>query len=199
MTKQRIWELDALRGICILGMVVFHLIYDLTYLYGFVDWVLPPFWDLVQTLGGLVFLMLSGLCVTLGRRTFRRGLIVFGSGMLITLVTWVMYRMGMLYYSDVIRFGVLHCLGICMLLWPLLKKLPTWVLGALGVAVIVLGCETPPCTCVSAASLLFPVSSASQGGQWGPPETSRFGAGHAEGGDLSCHLKKHFADVCFKG
>ena len=28
MTK-RIWELDALRGICILGMVVFHLLYDL--------------------------------------------------------------------------------------------------------------------------------------------------------------------------
>ena len=33
MTKQRIWELDALRGLCIIGMVVFHLVYDITVLY----------------------------------------------------------------------------------------------------------------------------------------------------------------------
>ena len=139
LTKKRIWELDVLRGICILGMVVFHLIYDLTYLYAIVDWQLPPFLDLIQPLGGLVFLMLSGLCVTLGSRTLRRGLIVFGSGMLCTLVTWVMYRMDLLYYSDVIRFGVLHCLGACMLLWPLLKKLPVWVPALLAAVLLPLG------------------------------------------------------------
>ena len=27
--KKRIWELDVLRGICILGVVIVHLIYDL--------------------------------------------------------------------------------------------------------------------------------------------------------------------------
>ena len=30
MTKKRIWELDALRGLCILGMILFHLVYDMT-------------------------------------------------------------------------------------------------------------------------------------------------------------------------
>ena len=31
--KKRIWELDAFRGICILGMVVVHLLFDMVYLY----------------------------------------------------------------------------------------------------------------------------------------------------------------------
>ena len=39
--KKRIWELDAFRGLCLLGMVLIHLIYDLTELYGFVGWNLP--------------------------------------------------------------------------------------------------------------------------------------------------------------
>ena len=39
--KKRIWELDAFRGLCLLGMVLIHLIYDLTELYGFVGWKTP--------------------------------------------------------------------------------------------------------------------------------------------------------------
>ena len=35
--KQRIWELDALRGICVLGMVAVHFVYDLVELYALVD------------------------------------------------------------------------------------------------------------------------------------------------------------------
>ena len=34
--KQRIWELDAFRGICVLGMVVVHFVYDITELYSLV-------------------------------------------------------------------------------------------------------------------------------------------------------------------
>ena len=139
LTKQRIWELDALRGLCIIGMVVFHLIYDMTVLYRLVDWQLPPFLDFIQLAGGGIFLVLSGLCVTLGSRSVRRGLIVFGSGMLCTLVTWGMFRFGLSGGSMIIRFGVLHCLGVCMLLWPLVKKLPTWALGLLGVVIVAVG------------------------------------------------------------
>ena len=31
MSKQRIWELDALRGIAILGVIVIHLLFDLQF------------------------------------------------------------------------------------------------------------------------------------------------------------------------
>jgi len=157
LTKNRIWELDALRGFCILGMVAFHLIYDMTNLYHLVDWQLPPFLDLVQLVGGGVFLVLSGLCVTLGSRSVRRGLIVFGSGMLCTLVTAGMYRFGMAGESIIIRFGVLHCLGICMLLWPLVKKLPTWALAVLGAVIVAIGLYIDAADIRSPLRFLYPL------------------------------------------
>jgi len=139
MKKNRIWELDALRGLCILGMVVFHLLYDLTELYRLVSWRLPAFLFLVQYAGGRVFLILSGLCVTLGSRCVRRGLNVLAGGMLCTAVTAGMHRLGLAGASLIIRFGVLHCLGCCMLLWPAFKKLPWQALCALGVVMVCVG------------------------------------------------------------
>lgn len=133
MIKKRIWELDALRGLCILGMLVFHLLYDVIELYGLVDWQLPSWLTAVADLGAGVFLLLSGLCATLGSRPVRRGLTVFACGMVCTLVTWVID-------SDLtIRFGMLHCLGVCMLLWSWFKKPPTWALGVSGAVVLALG------------------------------------------------------------
>lgn len=139
--KKRIWELDALRGICILAMVVVHLIFDLVYIYGVItlhgvgDWL----FNLLTQWGGVLFLLISGICVTLGSHPIRRGMIVFGCGMLCTLVTWLMYVLDFQDKSIIIYFGVLHCLGICMLLWPLLKRLPLWVLGSLGAVLTALG------------------------------------------------------------
>ena len=59
--KKRIWELDALRGICILGMVVVHFIYDLVELYRIVDWEYPAAFLLVKNWGGVIFLIISGI------------------------------------------------------------------------------------------------------------------------------------------
>lgn len=53
--------------------------------------------------------------------------------MLCTAVTVGMYALDLTGKSIIIYFGVLHCLGICMLLWPAAKKLPAWALG-LGAA-----------------------------------------------------------------
>lgn len=78
--KKRIWELDAFRGLCLLGMVLIHLIYDLTELYGFVSWNLPAWFVDFQEWAGSLFLILSGLCATLGSRPVRRGLTVLAGG-----------------------------------------------------------------------------------------------------------------------
>ena len=139
MGKERIWELDALRGICILGMLVFHLLYDMTELFALISWQLPDWLTLVGNIGARVFILLSGLCVTLGSRPVRRGLVVFGCGMACTLVTWLMWRLGFGGSTMVIRFGMLHCLGICMLLWPLTRRLPLWLLVLSGAALILAG------------------------------------------------------------
>ena len=130
--KKRIWELDVLRGICILGVVVVHLIYDLVDLYRIVDWEYPVLFSFVKNWGGLIFILLSGICVTLGSKSVRRGLVVFACGMICTAVTCGMYYFNMAGKSIIIYFGVLHCLGACMLLWPLFKKCPWWLLAIVG-------------------------------------------------------------------
>lgn len=137
--KKRIWELDAFRGICILGMIAVHFVYDLVYLYRLVDWTYPTWFSVVQSYGGILFIVLSGICVTLGHHHVKRGAIVFGCGLLISLVTYGMYRLGFLSKGTIIYFGVLHCLGLCMLLWALLRKLPSPVLLCAGVLLAAAG------------------------------------------------------------
>ena len=137
--KTRIWELDAFRGLCVLGMIAVHFVYDIVYLYGLVQWHLPEAFLFVQKWGGVLFLLLSGICITLGSRSARRGLIVLAAGLLVSAVTIVMHRYFAFHESVIIRFGVLHCLGICMLLWPLFRKLPWWGLVAVGIPMVILG------------------------------------------------------------
>lgn len=137
--KNRVWELDALRGICILGMVIVHFVYDLVYLYDIIDWVYPAWFSFVMDWGGILFLLISGICATLGKRSVRRGLIVLGCGFICTAVTYGMYRFGFADKSLTIYFGVLHCLGLCMILWWLFKRLPTLVIALLAATMIAAG------------------------------------------------------------
>ena len=131
---KRIWELDALRGISIIWVVILHLLYDLQS-----PVLLNPVVDILRRAVGIVFVMLSGLCVTLGKRNLRRGAVVFGCAMVITAVTALMAHWGMLPPAIIIRFGVLHLIGIAMLLWSVCKKLPTWALLAAGLILVAVG------------------------------------------------------------
>ncbi len=137
--KKRIWELDAFRGICVLGMVIVHFVYDLVELYGIVDWKYPEWFSFVKDWGGVLFILISGICATLGKRSVRRGVIVVLCGMICTIVTYGMYRLGMAWKGIIIYYGVLHCLGTCMILWWLFKRFPTAVLGVLGIAMVAAG------------------------------------------------------------
>lgn len=137
--KKRIWELDVLRGVCILGMVAVHLIYDLQTFFSLPFLADSQLFAIIKQWGGVLFLLISGICVTLGSHPVRRGLIVFACGLVCSAVTAGMYALHMADKSIIIYFGVLHCLGVCMLLWPLLKRLPVWALGLVGLGLSVLG------------------------------------------------------------
>ena len=137
-SKPRIWELDALRGVCILCVLVVHFLFDLSF-FGGLDLTLPAWYVFIQEYGGAIFVVLSGVCVTLGSKSVRRGLIVFACGMLITAVTYGMYRLGMSGADVVVKFGVLHLLGVCMLVYPAFKKLPPAALALLGLAIAITG------------------------------------------------------------
>ena len=137
--NRRVWELDAFRGLCVLGMVAVHFVYDLIDLYGIVSWDYPDWFLVIMNWGGILFILISGICATLGRRSVRRGLIVVLCGFICTAVTWGMYHFGFATKNIIIYFGVLHCLGTCMILWWLFKRLPTAALAVLGVAIAVAG------------------------------------------------------------
>lgn len=140
--KKRIWELDALRGVFLIALIFFHLIYDLVYLFNLVDLTTPlaqNLFQLVNNWGGALFLILSGLCATIGSRPGKRAIAVLCGAVVISLVTAGMYLLGFADKGIIIYFGVLHCIGSCMLLWLLFRKLPTPVLLILGLIFAAVG------------------------------------------------------------
>lgn len=139
MQNQRIWELDALRGVCILGMIAVHTVFDLVEIFCLVRWDYPPLFLLISRWGSTVFLLLSGICASFSGHSPRRGLTVLGCGLLVTAATWLLAITGWLEMSGIIWFGTLHCLGSCMLLWLPLRRVPSGHLFLGGLAVIAAG------------------------------------------------------------
>ena len=125
--KKRIELLDELRGFAILAMIVHHTFLDITYVLG-LPWGERVFDKLciVQPVFWAIFIVISGICSRLSRNTVKRGLIVLGAGLGVTLVTAVIMPLFGMTGAE-IYFGILHCLGSCMiitgLLMPLIKKI----------------------------------------------------------------------------
>lgn len=126
--NKRFDTLDTLRGFALINMLAFHASYDLVMIFG-VEW---PFFHTQgafywQQMICILFIFISGCVASFSSRLLKRGLIVFGAAMIMTLVTYFVMP------SQVIWFGVLHLLGISMiivyLLQPVLKKVPK-MLGA---------------------------------------------------------------------
>lgn len=120
---KRIYLLDELRGFAILCMVVHHAFLDVGDVLG-LAWGYQVFDALcvVQPLFWAVFIIISGVCSRLSHNPLRRGIIVFGCGLAVTLVTAVLMPLfGM--EGAQIYFGILSCLGSCMILTGLLMPL----------------------------------------------------------------------------
>jgi uncharacterized membrane protein len=145
-SSERFWEIDALRGIAIILMILYHLVFDLNYfgLYTTDLNSLPVLLFLYPV--STTFLLLVGISLTVSYsraqqvlsirqlqiKFLKRGTSVFGLGLIITLVTWVYPHDGF------IVFGVLHCIGLSILLaYPLIRfrNLPL----ILGFLCIILG------------------------------------------------------------
>ena len=121
--KQRLHALDALRGFTLIHMIAFHGMWNLVYLFGLrADWYLGTPGYLWQQWICWTFITLSGFCWSFSRNHLKRGLMVFGGGLLVTAATCIAMP------ESRIVFGVLTCIGSCMLLMipaeKLLKKLP---------------------------------------------------------------------------
>ena len=121
--KTRLHLLDALRGITIISMVIYHALWNLAYLQGVsLPWFTGAPRKIWQQSICITFIFLSGFCRALGSKHLKRGLMVFGGGALVTLVTLVVMP------DFPIVFGVLTFLGTAMLavipFEKLIKKIP---------------------------------------------------------------------------
>lgn len=118
---KRIDLLDAWRSLCVLLMVIYHLIYDLA-LFNILEWDISSS-DFGRPLAIAVsgsFIVIAGISSRLSRNNLRRGLIVLAAAIAVSI--------GARIAGDVIRFGVLHMLGISMVIygfaWKQFEKVP---------------------------------------------------------------------------
>lgn len=133
--SSRIQGIDALRGLCVVLMTLFHFSYDLYFYCHFPPTVIAnPFMTFAQVFSSSGFILLSGFSSRLSRSNVKRGVRVALCGVLVSLVTW--------FWGDFIRFGILQFLGCSMLLYGLTgqfwEKLPRWPALALYVVLFAL-------------------------------------------------------------
>lgn len=130
---KRIWEIDFLRGIALLLMIIFHVVFDLRDIYNFAIYYDRGFYYYVGKASVILFMIVSGISCSLSRSNFKRGVKVFLIAMGITLVT---------HFFDPeleVKFGVLHFFGISMMLYPLLRRMDNYLMIGTALASIVTG------------------------------------------------------------
>ncbi|MFA6329441.1 MAG: heparan-alpha-glucosaminide N-acetyltransferase [Candidatus Micrarchaeia archaeon] len=129
---RRIWTIDFLRGVAIVLMVTYHIIFDLHYL-GIArmplhDWPLL----LMQRTIAILFLGLVGASLVVKKRTLledaKRAGIIFAFALLVTVATSIWPGRGM------IVWGVLHFIALSILLGHFFVRLGKWnALAGFGV------------------------------------------------------------------
>ncbi|AJF60602.1 MAG: hypothetical protein QT03_C0001G1119 [archaeon GW2011_AR10] len=116
---ERLWEIDFFRGIAISMMVWFHFLWDLNYFEIINVSLYSGFWGLFQKATAGLFLFLIGVSLTLSynrkkhgfsMRFLLRGARIFAWGLAITLFSVLFIP------SDIIFFGILHLIGVSIIL-----------------------------------------------------------------------------------
>ncbi|HWQ19917.1 MAG TPA: heparan-alpha-glucosaminide N-acetyltransferase, partial [Methanotrichaceae archaeon] len=136
----RFWELDMIRGLAAVMMVLYHMLFDLSYLGGYNINVYSGFWLRFAQATASIFIVLAGISLAISRsrakergqdpfpRILRRGLWIFSLGMVITFVTYALFR------DEFIIFGVLHFLGVSIVLaYPFLGLRFTNLIAGIGI------------------------------------------------------------------
>jgi uncharacterized membrane protein len=146
-SNQRLWEVDALRGIAIIMMVIYHFTYDLDQFGQFDIGANTGNWQRFANVTAFMFVTLVGVSLvlsysratarsadqwSLARKYILRGLRILGYAMLVTVVVWLAAPGGS------IIFGILHLIGLSIVFaYPFLRQ-PVLALIA-GLGIIALG------------------------------------------------------------
>jgi len=140
---KRLWEVDLLRGIAIILMIIFNYSFALSYLNIYTINGGDFYWYIFPRIIAGMFISISGLSLTLSyakiknkaeshKKIFIRGLKIFGFGILITIITFFTFP------DAFIMFGILHLIGFSMIFGQLFLKFKKVNL-LLGLIIILLG------------------------------------------------------------
>jgi uncharacterized membrane protein len=138
--SQRIWEIDFLRGLSIILVVGYHLLFDLgefvgvKRFLGFSTDLSSVAWKVAQHFFAGLFIVLSGTSSTLTRSNLRRGLRLLAVSIAVTAVTYGFNP------SSAVWFGILQLLAVSILIygWAFEKTRPA-TCAAWGTVVLGLG------------------------------------------------------------
>jgi len=116
-SKNRDWKIDFYRGLAVILMVIFNYTFTLRYfnIYSVEGgWF---YWFLLPRLIGGTFIFLAGFSVMLAykkskdkTKSINHGITIFFFGLLVTLITWLLFP------RDFIIFGILHLIGLSIIL-----------------------------------------------------------------------------------
>lgn len=136
----RIWEIDFLRGLSIILMVGYHLLFDLgefrgvDRFLGFSTDLSSAAWTAAQLFVAGLFVVLSGISSTLSRNNVRRGLRLLAVSLAVTAVTYLFDP------ASAVYFGILQCLAVSILIYgAALTKTGPAACAVAGALVIGLG------------------------------------------------------------
>ena len=138
-------RIDALRGLAIVWMTIFHFCFDLNY-FGWIrqNFMLDPFWTWQRTSIVSLFLFCAGLAQAVAwsqgqgwPRFWRRWAQIAGCAILVSAGSWLMFPHTFIY------FGVLHGIALMLVIVRLTAGWGGWLWPA-GLAAILLPLAAAP-------------------------------------------------------
>lgn len=128
--KQRYTVPDIIRGIAVIAMIIYHALWDMVYIFNVdMPWFESDAGFVFQQSILWTFVLISGFCVRLGKRTLRRSVTVIVGSLIITAVTLIFMP------GSLIINGVLSFIGVAMLVTIPLRKVLGKVPCTIGLAV----------------------------------------------------------------
>nr|WP_286165893.1 heparan-alpha-glucosaminide N-acetyltransferase domain-containing protein [Olsenella uli] len=127
----RIGAFDAVRGLSVISMVLFHLCYDLRFIYRLdLGWFAPPLQDVWRASISWTFVFVAGCMFALSRDNLRRGLQYAGVALAIFVAT------SLAAVDTPISFGIIYCMAACTLAAWALSRAGLRPRGPLAAAVL---------------------------------------------------------------
>jgi uncharacterized membrane protein len=143
-SASRFREIDTGRGIAILMMILFHMIFDLNFFMIAPINIASGFWRYFAMATASLFLFIVGVSLVVShtrsaaklsgfalvKKFLYRGAGIFALGLLVTFATWLYLREGF------VIFGILHLIGVSVMLSPLFFRFKRYnmLIGLLCIA-----------------------------------------------------------------